>query len=108
MQTKTTQTMTNLTNGQRFFYTGDGANLSTFGTIVEVISVSHSSFTSSGYSVIYDKKRFEGDSRKGYISINSFVPGIGCRFVTLEDYNKKRIESFKKYGIKESEIVLAK
>ena len=100
--------MTNLTNGQRFFYTGDGANLSPFGTIVKVIPASHPTFNSNGYKVTYDKKRFTDDTKKGYISINSFVPGIGCRFVTLEDYNKKRIESFKKYGIKESEIVLAK
>ena len=101
IQTKTRETMkTTLTKGQRFFYTGDRANLPTFGIITEV--------TQYGYVVIYDKKRFEDDSKTGLVAFSSFVAGIGNRFLTIEDYNAKRVEKLAKYGYKETEIELAK
>ena len=92
--------MKDLTKGQRFLYTGDRANHATFGTITEV--------TQQGYAVTYDNERFENDTKKGSVSAIAFSPGIGRRFITLEDYNAKKIESAKKWGFKEGEITLAK
>ena len=90
---------TELKKGQRFYYTGDRANRSTFGTITGIKD--HGKF---GYSYIvkYDDQRFKGDTKIGYVESRSFSIGPGQRFKTIEQYNeeaeKLRMAYHKKFG----------
>ena len=86
--------------GQRFHYTGDMANLSTFGTITKVRE--DKGFGIS-YDVMYDEHRFEGDTLIGVVEHRSFIcGGVGQRFFTLEawkEVQRKARENFaKKFG----------
>jgi hypothetical protein len=72
----------NLQPGQRFYYTGDQANNSSFGEIVEQISATK--YTQFSYKI-----KFE-DGRESVIMHQSFSPSIGQRFKTIEQYNEER------------------
>ena len=85
---------TELKEGQRFYYTGDMANLSSWGTI---ISVKKDEFCTS-YELEYDDERFDGDDKTGNTFASSFNKGIGQRFKTEEQYNQEMKERQEKFN----------
>lgn len=95
--------METLKTGTRFFYTGDQANGSTFGTITEVIKGQFGTY----YKAEYDEETYEGDTRIHKIEKFSFE-GKFARFITVEKYNSDRIKQLTSLGYKESDIELAK
>jgi len=90
MENTKTQT---LKIGQRFFYTGDMANLSSWGTITGIKECSMFGIT---YDVEYDEERFEEDTKKGTAQPLSFNKGIGQRFKTEEQYRAEINEAREK------------
>lgn len=73
----------NLQPGQRFYYTGDQANVSGFGTITEVLAATK--YTQMSYRCLFDDGRGER-----VIMHQAFSPSIGQRFKTIEQYNEER------------------
>lgn len=85
---KPQQSTENLKEGQRFYYTGDAANLPSFGKIIEVVPANN--YSPLSYKVEYDNPRFEGDKQTSTIFHLSFSKGSGQRFKTIEQYNEER------------------
>jgi hypothetical protein len=86
--------------GQRFYYVGDCANISTWGTITKV---RENTGYGLSYEVMYDDSRFEGDTLTGCVEHFSFIcGGVGQRFFTLEDWKeveRKAVENYiARYG----------
>ena len=74
--------METLQAGQKIYYTGDMANESSFGEIMEV-------FPPTKYTYIMYKIKFDnGKERK--VEAYGFNKGIGQRFKTIEQYNEER------------------
>jgi hypothetical protein len=99
-----TQMGTTLKEGQRFFYTGDMANCSTFGTILDVQNTKYG----LNYHVEFDNERFDGDSRFDILYEYSFDKGVGQRFKTIEQFNQERINEMAAHGYDVNDIELAK
>jgi hypothetical protein len=77
--------------GDRYYYTGDMANVSDFGTITEIISDKWGNF----FSGKLDDGRIQ---RRVYLLM--FQKGAGQRFKTMTQYNSERdasIKSMEKY-----------
>lgn len=84
--------------GTRIYYTGDMANIGSFGTIIDKVE---DALYGAYYTIEYDDERFEGDTRISKVPASNFSAGPGCRFKTVEQYNKERNEMYAKYyGIK--------
>lgn len=68
--------------GQKFYYTGDMANSSDFGEILEVQ-------LPTKYTQLRYKCSFE-NGKERIVEHSSFVKSIGQRFKTMEQYNEER------------------
>ena len=79
----------NLQPGQKFYYTGDQANNSSFGEIIEQIPATK--YTQFSYKVRYE------DGRESTIMHQAFSPSIGQRFKTIEQYNEEREKKMEQF-----------
>lgn len=95
--------MTNtLKEGDRFYYTGDMANGSSFGTITEVLQPTK--YSHLRYRVTFDTIRFEGDTKESIVEYFSFNKGIGQRFKTMDQYNEEIQNKFEQYYKQQMEL----
>lgn len=74
--------MNNLQIGQKFYYTGDQANSSDFGEIIEI-------HERTNYTQVRYLCKFESGKER-IVEAMSFNKGIGQRFKTIEQYNEER------------------
>jgi len=73
--------------GDRYYYTGDQANVSDFGTITKLENDKWGSF--------FFGKLDDGREQKR-IHLIAFEKGVGQRFKTIEQYNQEREIAFKR------------
>lgn len=79
--------MTNLKVGQKIYYTGDMANTSDFGEIVNIIN--------DKWGLRYDVKLNDGRLFRAVMHLG-FDKGPGQRFKTIEQWQEERQESLKR------------
>lgn len=86
----------NLKVGDRFYYTGDAANGSSWGTVL-----GRTEDQGLFFSVAYDDTRFEGDTRTSRrVGSYDFHPGPGQRFKVEAQYRAEQavmMERLKKF-----------
>jgi len=75
--------------GDRIYYTGDRANGSSTGTIINYRQPSE--YVPESVDVQYDEERFEGDTKfSKMIPISGFTPGPGRRFWLLDEWESEK------------------
>lgn len=75
--------------GDRIYYTGDMANGSSEGTILEIVPATK--YGPESVWIKFDESRFEGDiKQKGFVYIQCFSPGPGRRFYPLKEWEAER------------------
>ena len=88
--------MPELTVGTRIYYTGDMANMSSYGTITETRDATR--YGPAYVSILYDEPRFEGDTlHSSKIPLCLFSPSPGRRFYLAEEWDSLRAESLAKF-----------
>lgn len=78
--------------GDRYYYTGDQANIEDFGTITNIIS--------DKWGMRFEGRLDDGRIQRG-VHIIVFDKGPGQRFKSMEQYNQEReaaLEKFKQYA----------
>lgn len=90
----------------RFYYTGDMANSSSFGTITEVLQPTK--YTPLQYRVTFDNARFEGDKQTSVVYALLFNKGVGQRFKPIDQYNTEKQQSIDYYERRVAEMRAAR
>jgi hypothetical protein len=84
-----------LTKGTRIYFSGDMANLASYGIITEEIPADR--FQMESVKVKWENERFEGDKMESVLTKNLFIPDrTGTRFYIAEDYQRERRKAIKK------------
>lgn len=82
--------------GTRVYYTGDMANMSSFGTITAYHP--RGQYTPESVDIKYDEIRFEGDDSRfsKMVPVIAFSKGVGQRFWFLDEWEQHRAEELEK------------
>lgn len=81
---------TQITVGNRYYYTGDQANSSDFGIITEL--------SKNKWGEFFSGKLDDGRIQKS-VYLLAFNKGPGQRFKTIDQYNEEREESLKNLSL---------
>lgn len=74
--------------GVRIYYSGDMANMPTYGTITKVLP--SNKYSPESVKISYDESRFDGDKQVSTVPVYCFSKGSGCRFHLANEWDAEQ------------------